>query len=93
MDYSSMVQSVGRPGENFYVYSTPNYSPIQAIASIPSGQAGFSGSNENSESRLETKSKKPTLPEDYRSRAESIQKDVAANRTAIVPGMLLDIFA
>jgi hypothetical protein len=93
MDYASLVQSVGRPGESIYAYSIPNYSPIQAITKIPSGQAGFSGGNGNSQSNLESKTTKPGLPEDYRVQASKIQNDAVINKMSIVPGMLLNLIA
>lgn len=48
MDYGNLVQSVGRKGESYYIYKTPNYSPIQAIPPIRGRQESFSTQDWNS---------------------------------------------
>lgn len=100
MDFAGTVQSIGRTGESVYAYSTPNYSPIQAVPPVRGGQGSFSRQNGNNPNRFQdaynsTQNFKTnaSLAEDYRARAMSIQKDAQSHKQVITPGMLLDIYA
>ncbi|WCL49532.1 hypothetical protein [Leptospira sp. GIMC2001] len=88
MEFHGVSQSIGRPGEALYAYSTPNYSPIQPVPRIPGGQAGFSNGYGNSNTR-----DNQHLTNDYREKAAQIQRNVAEHKEALTPGMLLDIVA
>lgn len=96
MDYSSLTQSVGRPGETVYMTQTPSYSPIQPVPAIPSGQAGFfrNGGNPYKDTETHARSTRPNYTaEEMRKRAEQIQSEAKSQKLAIVPGMVVDFFA
>ncbi|MCC5815068.1 MAG: hypothetical protein JJT78_09950 [Leptospira sp.] len=100
MDFAGTVQSIGRTGESIYAYSTPNYSPIQAVPPVRGGQGSFSQGNGNNQNRFadiyksnQLESDKSKLSSDYRLKAQSIQNDAKSHKQVITPGMLLDIIA
>jgi hypothetical protein len=89
MEMSSLVQSIGRPGESAYIYNLPNYSAIQPIAPVNGRQGSFESGYGNQKSS----SPKSSLSDDYKDRATKIIDDSKTKGSSIFPGMLLNLIA
>jgi len=89
MELSSLVQSIGRSGESAYVYTLPNYAPIQPVNPVQNRQGHFDsnlGNSKNSPNRS-------NLSQDYKEKANQIMNDSKSTGNSIVPGMLLNLIA
>lgn len=89
MEMSSLVQSIGRPGESSYIYSLPNFAPIQPVAPVNGRQGSFESGYGNQKSS----SPKTNLTDDYKDRASKIINESKSKGSSIFPGMLLNLIA
>ena len=89
MELSSLVQSIGRSGESAYIYTLPNYAPIQPVTPVQGRQGHFDSNLGNSKNS----SNKTNLSQDYKEKANKILSDSKSIGSSIVPGMILNLIA